>query len=219
MEFKKLRIDYLLFGGIGFFLMISVCTADFQDPTVFNQLYPSNGISNWTGLIGAIIGGSLLEVFGPSAFLLTWLFIRVNLHHPRRISRFSGTYYAFVLVFLISIFHEFLIKNLFIDSADINYFWQNGYAGKLALGWIETSAYPVIYLAGVIGIFILSFLRMINVLSPLPFLSGFFSILYNMLTFIAGKISQPKAADGSSSRQFTHYNNNLHIEEVPSSSV
>ena len=90
MGFYKLRIDYLFFGGIGFFLMMSVCTVDFQDPTVFNQLYPSNGISNWTGLIGAIIGGSLLEVFGPSALLLAWLFIRINLHHPRRISRLSG---------------------------------------------------------------------------------------------------------------------------------
>ena len=217
MELKKLRVDYLLFGGIGFFLMISVCTADFKDPTVFNQLYPSTGISNWTGLIGAIIGGSLLEVFGPSSFLLTWLFIRVNLHYPRRISRFSGTYYAFVLVFLISIFHELFIKNNFIDSAEINYFWQNGYAGKLALGWIESSAYPVIYLVGVIGIFILSFLRMINVLSPLPFLSGFFSILYNLLSFIAGKISHPKAANVSSSRQFTDFKNNLHIEESPAS--
>ncbi len=173
--------------------MMSVCTADFQDPTVFNQLYPSNGISNWTGLIGAIIGGSLLEVFGPSALLLAWLFIRINLHHPRRISRLTGAYYAFVLVFLLSIVHEIILRNHFIDSADLNYIWQNGYAGKLALGWIESSAYPVLYLAGVIGMFILSFLRMFHVLSPLSFISGFFSILYNLLSFIAGKISRPPA--------------------------
>jgi hypothetical protein len=120
-------------------------------------------------------------------------------------------------VFLISIFHEFFIKNNFVDSAEINYFWQNGYAGKLALGWIESSAYPVIYLVGVTGIFILSFLRMISVLSPLPFLSGFFSILYNLLSFIAGKISHPKAVNVSSSRQFTNFKNNLHIEESPAS--
>jgi len=168
-------------------------------------------------LIGAIIGGSLLEIFGPSALLLTWLFIRVNLHYPRRISRFSGAYYAFVIVFLISIFHEFYIKNHFVDSADINYFWQSGYAGKLALGWIELSAYPVIYLVGVIGIFILSILRMIKVLSPLPFLSGFFSILYNLLSFIAGKISYPKAAEISSSREFTDFKPNIQIEESPAS--
>jgi len=190
MGFNKFRIDYLFFGGIGFFLMISVCTADFQDPTVFNQLYPSNGISNWTGLIGAIIGGSLLEVFGPSALLFAWLFVRINLHHPRRISRLSGAYYALVLVFLLSIVHEFILKNHFIDSADLIFFWQNGYAGKLALGWIESSAYPVLYLAGVIGMFCLSFLRMFHVLSPFSFISGFFSILYNQLSFIVGKFSR-----------------------------
>ena len=215
MGFNKLRIDYLFFGGIGIFLMMSVCTANFQDPTVFNQLYPSNGISNWTGLIGAIIGGSLLEVFGPSALLFSWLFIRSNLHHPRRISRLSGAYYAFVLVFLLSILHEIILKNHFIDSADLNYFWQNGYAGKLALGWIESSAYPALYLAGVIGMFILSFLRMSHVLSPLSFISGFFSILYNLLTLIAGKISRPPSTDCPPSRQFTDFKRNLSIEEYP----
>ena len=217
MGFNKLRIDYLFFGGTGFFLMMSVCTADFQDPTVFNQLYPSNGISNWTGLIGAIIGGSLLEVFGPSALLLAWLFIRINLHHPRRISRFSGTYYAFVLVFLLSIVHEIVLRNHFLDAADLNYFWQNGYAGKLALGWIESTAYPVLYLAGVIGMFILSVLRMFHVLSPLPFISGFFSILYNLLSFIAGKISRPHTRDFPPFRQLTDFNCNLRIQEYPTS--
>ena len=217
MGFNKLRIDYLFFGGTGFFLMVSVYTVDFQDPTVFNQLYPSNGISNWTGLIGAIIGGSLLEVFGPSALLLAWLFIRINLHHPRRISRFSGVYYAFVLVFLLSIFHEIILRNNFIDSANLNYLWQNGYAGKLALGWIESSSNQILYLTGVIGMFILSFLRMYHVLSPLPFISGFFSILYNMLSFIAVKISRPSATDLPPSRQLTDFKNNLRIEEYPAS--
>ena len=217
MGVNKLRIDYLFFGGTGFILMMSVCTADFQDPTVFNQLYPSNGISNWTGLIGAIIGGSLLEVLGPSALLFAWLFIRINLHHPRRISRLFGAYYAFVIVFLLSIVHEIILRNHFIDSADLNYFWQNGYAGKLALGWIESSAYPVLYLAGVIGMFILSFLRMFYVLSPLPFISGFFSILYNLLSFIVGKISRPPATDFPPYRQLTDFKHNLSIEEYPAS--
>ena len=217
MFINKLRIDYVFIGGTGFFLMMSVSTADFQDPTVFNQLYPSNGISNWTGLIGAIIGGSLLEVFGPSALLLAWLFIRINLHHPRRISRLSGAYYTFVLVFLLSIFHEVILIKHFIDSADLNYFWQNGYTGKLALGWIESSAYPVLYLAGVIGMFILSFLRMIHVLSPLPFISGFFSKLYNLLSFIARKISRPPVTDFPPSSKLTDFKHNLRIEEYPAS--
>ena len=36
----KLRIYYLFFGGIGVALFLSMLSADFQDPTVFNQLYP-----------------------------------------------------------------------------------------------------------------------------------------------------------------------------------
>ena len=212
MGFNKFRIDYLFFVGTGFFLMISVCTADFQDPTIFNQLYPSNGISNWTGLIGAIIGGSLLEVFGPSALLLAWLFIRINLHYPRRISRLSGTYYAFVLVFLLSIVHEIILRNHIIDSTDLNYFWQNGYAGKLALGWIESSSNQILYLAGVIGMFILSFLRMFHGLSPISFISGLFSILYNLLSFIAGKFSRPPVTDFPPSSKLTDFKHNLRIE-------
>ena len=63
----KLRIDYIIFGGLGLFLLLSILTSDFQDPTFFNQLYPSLGIKNWTGLIGALIGGSLIEIFGSSS--------------------------------------------------------------------------------------------------------------------------------------------------------
>ena len=217
MGFNKLRIDYLFFGGIGLFLMISLCTADFKDPTIFNQLYPSNGISNWTGIIGAIIGGSLLEFFGPSAFLLTWLFIRINLHYPRRISRITGTYYAFVLVFLLSIFHEIILNKHLETSVDINYFWHNGYAGKLAIGWVDSSSYPVLYFVGFIGIFILSIFRMFHVLSPAPFISGFFSILYSLLSFIAGKINRPTSAKATLPKQLTNLKNNLRIEENPAS--
>jgi len=139
------------------------------------------------------------------------------LHHPRRISRLSGAYYAFVLVFLLSIVHEIILRNHFIDSADLNYFWQNGYAGKLAFGWIESSTYPVLYLAGIIGMLILSFLRMFHVLSPLSFISGFFSILYNLLSFIAGKISRPPTTDFPSSSQLTNFKHKLRIGEYPAS--
>ena len=120
-------------------------------------------------------------------------------------------------MFLLSIFHEVILINHLIDSADLNYFWQNGYAGKLALGWIESSAYPVLYLAGVIGMFILSFLRMFHVLSPLPFISGFFSIIYNLLSFIAGKISRPHATDFPPPRQLTDFKHNSRIKEYPAS--
>ena len=52
---SMLRLDYIIFGGLGVFLLLSILTSDFQDPTFFNQLYPSLGVKNWTGLIGALI--------------------------------------------------------------------------------------------------------------------------------------------------------------------
>lgn len=213
MSLIKLRIDYLFFGGIGFFLMLSILTADFHDPTVFNQLYPFDGISNWTGLIGAIIGGTLLEVFGPSALLLPWLFVRVILHHPRRISGFTGAYYAFVLVFVLSIVHEIAIKTNIVNSVDLYYFWQNGYAGKLAVAWMETSINPELGIACLAAMLILSVLRMYHVLSPLPFISGIFTILYKLLTLLAGKMNPPSTLDFPTNRQLPNFNGSLRLDE------
>ena len=64
----KLRIYYLIFGGIGVALFLSMLSADFQDPTVFNQLYPSKGVQNWAGLIGALIGGFFAGNFWTFGF-------------------------------------------------------------------------------------------------------------------------------------------------------
>ena len=50
-----------LLGGV------ALATAEFVDPTVFSPLTPPEGIHNWLGLPGALIGGSLLEIFGPPA--------------------------------------------------------------------------------------------------------------------------------------------------------
>ena len=86
MNEKIFRLDYFIFGSLGLFLLLSIITSDFRDPTFFNQLYPSIGVKNWTGLIGALIGGSLLEIFGPSTLLIPWLFVRIALHYPRKFS-------------------------------------------------------------------------------------------------------------------------------------
>ena len=86
MYFKKFRIDYFIFSGLGLFLLVSILSADFRDPTFFNQLYPSLGVKNWTGLMGALIGGTLLEIFGPSILLMPWLIVRIALHNPKKIS-------------------------------------------------------------------------------------------------------------------------------------
>jgi len=170
----KFRIDYIIFGGLASILFLSILSSDFQDPTVFNQLYPSVGIQNWTGLIGALIGGSLLEIFGPSTILLPWLIIRISLHKPRTLSVLTGYYYAFVIVFLLSIFYEFVLNSGMIKTDKTEFYWQNGYAGKLGLIWLEESTHYNLSLFALSSMLIFSIVRMRHVISPIPFFKGFF---------------------------------------------
>ena len=201
----KLRIYYLFFGGIGVALFLSMLSADFQDPTVFNQLYPSEGVQNWAGLIGALIGGSLLEIFGPSALLLPWLFVRAALHQPRQISGLICTYYAFVLVFLLSIIHELALHSGLIKTEALEFYLQNGYAAKLALIWLEKSTNLAISLTVLAAMFIFSLVRMSQIISPLPFISGVFSGVQILLSLLARKISPPPPADNYSTTQLPNF--------------
>ena len=201
----KLRIYYLFFGGIGVALFLSMLSADFQDPTVFNQLYPSEGVQNWAGLIGALIGGSLLEIFGPSALLLPWLFVRAALHQPRQISGLICTYYAFVLVFLLSIIHELALHSGLIKTEALEFYLQNGYAAKLALIWLEKSTNFAISLTVLAAMFIFSLVRMSQIISPLPFISGVFSGVQILLSMLARKISPPPPADNYSTTQLPNF--------------
>ena len=201
----KLRIYYLFFGGIGVALFLSMLSADFQDPTVFNQLYPSEGVQNWAGLIGALIGGSLLEIFGPSAMLLPWLFVRAALHQPRQISGLICTYYAFVLVFLLSIIHELALNSGLIKTEALEFYLQNGYAAKLALIWLEKSTNLAISLTVLAAMFIFSLFGMSQIISPLPFISGVFSGVQILLSMLARKISPPPPADNYSTTQLPNF--------------
>ena len=201
MSTIKVRIDYLFCGGIGLALLLSILTADFLDPTVFNQLYPSEGVLNCAGLIGALIGGSLLEIFGPSALLLPWLFVRYALHKPRQISGLICTYYAFVLVFLLSIIHELALHSGLIKTEALEFYLQNGYAAKLALIWLEKSTNLDISLTVLAAMFIFSLVRMSQIISPIPFISGVFSGVQKLLLMLAREIIPPPHEDNNSTKQ------------------
>jgi len=201
----KLRIYYLFFGGICVAIFLSMLSADFQDPTVFNQLNPSEGVQNWAGLIGALIGGSLLEIFGPSAMLLPWLFVRAALHQPRHISGLICTYYAFVLVFLLSIIHELALHSGLIKTEALEFYLQNGYAAKLALIWLEKSTNLATSLTVLAAMFIFSLFRVFQIISPLPFISGVFSGVQILLSILARKISPPPPADNYSTTQLPNF--------------
>ena len=189
----KFRIDYMIFGGLALILLLSILTSGFLDPTIFNQLYPSLGIQNWVGLIGALIGGSLLEIFGPSTLLLPWLIVRISLNKPRTISVLTGYYYTFVIVFLLSIFHEFATNSGILKNANKDFLWQNGYAGKLGLTWLEKSINFNLSLFALFIMLIFSIVRMRHLISPIPFIRGLFFGCTKYFSMICIKIfTRPK---------------------------
>ena len=213
MSVIKLRIDYLVFGGLGFAFLLSIMTADFQDPTVFNQLYPSAGIQNWIGLIGAITGGSLLEIFGPSSLLLPWLFVRIFLHQPRSVSVLSGTYYTFVLVFLLSIFYELALQLTLLEPINSGFLWQNGYAGKLAVEWLGQSMALALSSTALVIMFTISVIRMSRLLSPLPLFSALLTVIQNILIVLVNKIRPPAAPKYHPAADLANFKGHSRFEE------
>ena len=213
MNIIKLRIDYLIFSGLGFALLLSIMTADFQDPTVFNQLYPSAGIQNWIGLIGAIVGGSLLEIFGPSSLLLPWLFVRIFLHKPRSISVLGGLYYMFVLVFLLSIFYELALQLTILEPVNSGFLWHNGYAGKLAVEWLRQSMALTLSLTALAVMFIVSVFRMYRLFSPLPLFSALLKESQNIIMMLFNKIIPPTAPEYLTNTDLSNFKGNSHFEE------
>jgi hypothetical protein len=62
-DFENLKIAFFCL------LLIIIVTQGRYDPAPFNLLQPPDGIANWFGLPGALLGGSLLFVLGQSALL------------------------------------------------------------------------------------------------------------------------------------------------------
>ena len=52
------------------------------DPTLTNLRLPSGGVSNWIGYPGALVGGSLVELFGASSFAIPLLLINRLAQRP-----------------------------------------------------------------------------------------------------------------------------------------
>ena len=201
----KLRIDYIVFGAISLLVLLSLLTSDFRDPTIFNQLYPSEGIQNWTGLIGALIGGSLLEIFGPSTLLLPWLIIRIHLHKPRIFSTLIGYYYAFVIILLLSVFQEIGIHLGVFKIVKAEFMWQNGYAGKLVLAWLEKSINLSLSLFALSCMLILAIIKMFQIISPIPFFKGLFYFYKKLFTMILKKMIIKPNLENKSNIKLNNY--------------
>jgi hypothetical protein len=65
-------------------LLVSLLSFHPQDPTLTNLRYPKDGIGNWAGYPGALIGGSAVEGLGIAALLLPLLVANAALFSRNR---------------------------------------------------------------------------------------------------------------------------------------
>ena len=94
----QIKLSSLLIWGLGLFWMLAMLSADFRDPTFFNPLYPAEGLHNWLSLPGALLGGSMIEIFGPVALLIPWLFVRIIIPPSGSAARWLLIYHALILL-------------------------------------------------------------------------------------------------------------------------
>ncbi len=47
---------------------LAILSSDLRDPTWFHQIVPTEKVQNWLGIFGALLGGTLVELFGVLAF-------------------------------------------------------------------------------------------------------------------------------------------------------
>ena len=198
---------------------------DFHDPTILNPVIANTGIQNWLGLPGALLGGSLLEILGPSALLLAWFLIPLSYPSGHSFSLLSGWYHSFLLVWMISILHA-LVETQWTQSLLFHGLWGYGYLGTLGARWILNYIEPVYAIAVIAFVGLYSSLK---ILSALPFmtlakfcfafLAGFILIIqkipwylipagiqasvYTIIHFVVGLVHSAEILPMSSKKQAT----------------
>ena len=176
----QIKFSSLLIWGLGLFWMLAMLSADFRDPTFFNPLYPAEGLHNWLSLPGALLGGSMIEIFGPVALLIPWLFVRIIIPPSGSAARWLLIYHALIL--LITSTTLYALSGFFSDSwsESAMLLLKHGYLGEISSKWLEThlGTSGGLLFSGVL--FTFSGIQLIRVLSPLdlyPSFSRFFQHL------------------------------------------
>ena len=118
-------------------LTLSLLSANFYDPTFFHQLNPERGIQNWCGTLGAYLGGTLIELFGPATFLVPWFVLKLSFSSQNYIRRISTTYYAVILLFSACIAHQLWWPISSAELTNSSFLRYPGYAGILGAQWLE----------------------------------------------------------------------------------
>ena len=176
----QIKLSSLLIWGLGLFWMLAMLSADFRDPTFFNPLYPAEGLHNWLSLPGALLGGSMIEIFGPVALLIPWLFVRIIIPPSGSTKRWVLIYHSLILLITSTTLYALsgFSSDSWAESATL--LLKHGYLGEISSKWLEThlGASGGLLFSGVL--FTYSGIHLIRVLSPLylyPSVSRFFQHL------------------------------------------
>ena len=168
-------IKFLIVISITILLTLSLISASFYDPTLFHQLYPKGGIQNWCGIMGALTGGTLIELFGPASFLIPWFVLKISYSSKQNIHRFSTGYYAMLLLVSISMAHTLWWP---INPAELSssvFLLYPGYAGVLGTQWILQTVNTIGASLLIGGVIIFCPIKLFEELPFIMILSGLFN--------------------------------------------
>jgi len=132
-------IKFILSFALFVFLTLSILSADFFDPTFFHQLYPIGGIKNWFGIMGALLGGTLIELFGSACLLIPWFILKIIYSPHKRIHLF---YHSFLMIISISIAHALWNPAFSKELLITTYLLHVGYIGTLGAIWLNDHLSP-----------------------------------------------------------------------------
>ncbi|MDP7318820.1 MAG: DNA translocase FtsK 4TM domain-containing protein, partial [SAR324 cluster bacterium] len=171
---------------LGVLLAVSVLTSHLHDPTLFNQLSPSGGVRNALSVGGALIGGTLVELFGGSAVLLAWLVARLPFLNRMAAGNLEAgvirkAYYAVLLTWMVAVLAE-LVQARHAPEFDSDWLWyHHGYLGEITAYWLGHSIGPVVGIGLCLAVAMFAAFRIIAALNPWPLIRTLFQIIKLLL--------------------------------------
>ena len=117
------------------------------------------------------------------------------------------------MLFIFSVFHEIAI-NLGLVSINVTeFYFQNGYAGKLGLIWISESIDLNLGILALTSVLILSLVRMYQIISPIPLFKGIFEVSKQIVKMSFIKNPHVPSNEIQSSKDFFHFKAEQHFIE------
>ena len=129
-------LSALIFLVPAFLLTASIVSVDLFDPTFFHQLRPTGGISNWLGLPGALIGGTLVELLGVAALIIPWFLARPVLLAKKQHSTARVSFNALVLTMALCASTAKLWPATSAPDIRPSLLISGGYIGDIGVNWL-----------------------------------------------------------------------------------